>query len=93
MDHRKVVARLPGKWSSNCHGARPVLLIITMIKWFRTSRLSIKNSLSHVGALEQLGLADKLQDLAVKVDEEARRRGVPDDQRRLIVKIIVKIKN
>jgi len=28
------------------HGARPVHLIITMIKWFRTSRLSIKNSLS-----------------------------------------------
>ena len=26
--------------------ARPVQLIITMIKWFRTSRLSIKNSLS-----------------------------------------------
>ena len=30
----------------NSHGARPVHLIITMIKWFRTSRLSIKNSLS-----------------------------------------------
>jgi len=28
------------------HGARPVHLIITMIKWTRTSRLSIKNSLS-----------------------------------------------
>ena len=27
------------------HGARPVHLIITMIKWIRTSRLSIKNSL------------------------------------------------
>jgi len=32
--------------NSNSHGARPVHLIITMIKWFRTSRLSIKNSLS-----------------------------------------------
>jgi len=29
------------------HGARPVHLIITMIRWIRTSRLSIKNSLSH----------------------------------------------
>ena len=29
----------------NSHGARPVHLIITMIKWFRTSRLSIKHSL------------------------------------------------
>jgi len=28
------------------HGARPVHLIITMIKWIRTSRLSIKKSLS-----------------------------------------------
>ena len=32
--------------SSNSHGARPVHLIITMIQWIRTSRLSIKNSLS-----------------------------------------------
>ena len=31
---------------SNYHGARPVHLIITMIQWIRTSRLSIKNSLS-----------------------------------------------
>jgi len=43
---RKVDVRLPGKGKSNSHGARPVHLIITMIKWVRTSRLSIKNSLS-----------------------------------------------
>jgi len=43
---RKVDIRLPGKRNSNSHGARPVYLIIKMIKWFRTSRLSIKNSLS-----------------------------------------------
>ena len=43
---RKVHVRLPGKGNSNSHGARPVRLIITMIKWIRTSRLSIKNSLS-----------------------------------------------
>jgi len=30
---------------ANSHGARPVHLIITMIKWIRTSRLPIKNSL------------------------------------------------
>ena len=34
-----------GKGNSNSHGARPVHLIITMIRWIRTSRLSIKNSL------------------------------------------------
>jgi len=38
--------RLPGKGNSNPHGARPVLQIATMIQWIRTSRLSIKNSLS-----------------------------------------------
>jgi len=43
---RKVDVRLPGKGNSNSHGARPVHLIITMIKWIRNSRLSIKNSLS-----------------------------------------------
>jgi len=43
---RKVDVRLPGIHN----GARPVHLIITMIKWIRTSRLSIKNSLSGVGS-------------------------------------------
>jgi len=43
---RKVDVRLPGQGNSNSHGARTVHLIITMIKWIWTSRLSIKNSLS-----------------------------------------------
>ena len=43
---RKVDVRLPGKGDSNSHGARPVHLIISMIKWIRASRLSIKNFLS-----------------------------------------------
>jgi len=34
-------------WHSNSHGARPVHLITTMIKWTGTIRLSIKNSLSN----------------------------------------------
>jgi len=34
------------RWVHFLHHARPVHLIITMIKWIRTSRLSIKNSLS-----------------------------------------------
>jgi len=42
---RKVHVRLPGKRNAKSHGSRPVHLIITMIKWIRTSRLSIKNSL------------------------------------------------
>jgi len=37
-------------------GARPVHLIITMIKWIRTSRLSIKNSLSAAGQRRREGL-------------------------------------
>ena len=47
---RKVDIRLPGKGNSNSHGARPVHLTITMIKWTRTSRLSIKKSLSGAGS-------------------------------------------
>ena len=46
------------KGNSNSHGARPVHLIIAMIKWIRTSRLSIKNSLSLCSSV------------AVKVDVE-----------------------
>jgi len=42
---RTVDKRLPGKGISNSHNARPVHLIITMIRWIRTSRLPIKNSL------------------------------------------------
>ena len=44
--HRKVAVRLPGKGNPNSHGTRPVHQIITMIKWIRTSSLSIKNALS-----------------------------------------------
>jgi len=44
---RKVDVRLPGKGDSNSHGARPVHLIITMIKWTRTTRLSIKKPFSR----------------------------------------------
>ena len=43
---RKVDVRLPGKGNSNTHGARPDHLIVTIMKWFWTSSLSIKNSLS-----------------------------------------------
>ena len=41
----RAVSPPAGKRKSNYHGARPVPLIITMIKWIRTSRLSIENSL------------------------------------------------
>ena len=47
---RKVGVRPPGKGNSNFHGAWPVHLIITMIKWMRIIRLSIRVSLS-VGTL------------------------------------------
>ena len=53
--------------ASNFHGARPVHLIITMIKWIRTSRLSIKNSLSagECGGTEGVG-ADEDENGAVR---------------------------
>jgi hypothetical protein len=43
---RKVDIRLPEKGTSNSHGARLVLQTISIIKWIRTSRFSITNSLS-----------------------------------------------
>ena len=49
--------------NSNSHGARPVHLTITMIKWTRTSRLSINNSLSgsldksRSGAIDNVAIA------------------------------------
>ena len=60
---RKVDVRLPGKGNSNSHGARPVHLIISMVKWIQTSRLSIKNSLSLTVAGCCRSIASKLKDL------------------------------
>ena len=51
MDKVMVKAR---RWN----GARPVHLIITMIQWIRTSRLSINNSLSLDGGGEGLLLEE-----------------------------------
>ena len=45
-DVRKLGVRLPGKGSSNSYGARPVHLIIPMIKWIRTNGSSIKKFFS-----------------------------------------------
>ena len=43
----------------NSHGARPVHLIITMIKWMRTSRLSIQNTLSQSKSTGMTGMVDE----------------------------------
>ena len=43
---RKVDVRLPGNGNSKSHSARPVHRIISMMKWIRTGRLSMMNSLS-----------------------------------------------
>jgi len=66
---RKVDVRLPGKGNSNSHGARPVHLIITMIKWIPTSRLPIKNSLSAAPAFRVRGweLAFRVSGLGFRV--------------------------
>ena len=47
MLSEQVDIRLPPKGNSNCHSTRPVHQIISKMKWIRTSRLSIKTSLSH----------------------------------------------
>ena len=41
---RRVDVRLSEKGNSNSYGARPVHLVILMMKWIWTSRVSIKNS-------------------------------------------------
>ena len=48
IEAMKVDVRLPGKDYSNSHGARPVHQIISIIEWIRTSRFSIKKSLSII---------------------------------------------
>ena len=53
----KVDARLPGKGNSNSHGAKPVHAIISMIKWIRTSRLSMNHSLSVARTFLSAGLS------------------------------------
>ena len=56
---RKVDIRLSAKRNSNAHGARPVHQIISIMKWIRTSRLSIKYSLA---------LSDLLREVDAKLD-------------------------
>ena len=73
---RKVDVRLPGKGNPNSLGARPVHLIITMIKWIRTSRLSIKNSLSALRAGERRVRAEQ---------RGGRRAGAPGSQLLLLL--------
>ena len=69
--HRKVDVRLPGKGNSNSHGARPVHLIITMIKWIRTGRLSIQNSLWF---LEKSEVDAEVEAVQVRVQHRHCRR-------------------
>ena len=51
MESRKVDVRPSRKGNLNSHSARPVHLIIAMIKWIWTSRLSIQNSLLMEGGV------------------------------------------
>jgi len=69
---RKVDVRLPGKGN----GARPVHLIITMIKWIRTSRLSIKNSLSLSATVGNRG-GHRVQRLVYRGTSLIRNRHPP----------------
>ena len=50
------------------HGARPVHKIISMIKWIRTSKLSIKNSLGHLGRTMPMCYFDETAFFNARVD-------------------------
>jgi len=69
FSHRKVDVRRPGKWNSNSHGARSVHLIITMIKWIRTSRLSKKNSVLFSPTFAA-NFASRARPMALIVDQD-----------------------
>ena len=47
ISSRKVEIRRPGEGISSSHGARPVYLINTMIKWIRASGLPLTTSISE----------------------------------------------
>jgi len=68
---RKVDVRLPGTRNSNSHGARPVHLIITMIKWIRIIRLPIKNSFT-LGGGQVRAVAGKLGRFQKKQFQKSR---------------------
>ena len=59
---RKVESRCKATWKRKfkSHGARPVHLITTMMKWIWTSRLSLRNSISlgEPGLFPALKLTD-----------------------------------
>ena len=71
--------RLPVRRNSNSHGARPVHQIISMMRWIRTSMLSIKNSLSP-------RFQDEKEEEAEKDDTELA--DVPKPVRALIIRLI-----
>ena len=63
--------RLSEKRNSNSHDARPFHQIITMIKWIRTSKLSIKKSLSGLVRLRTIFAAEP-------IDADQLPKSVPD---------------
>jgi len=56
---RKVDVRLPGKGDSTPHDARPVHLIITMIKWIRTFQSQMVFSKGKSGTMPSMALRAK----------------------------------
>ena len=52
---RKVDVRLPGKGDLSSHGARPIRLIITMIKWIRTNKELSRWNLGEGEVDEEVG--------------------------------------
>ena len=86
---RKVEESLPGKGNSNSHGARPVHLIITMMMWIHTSRLSIKNSLYQGSGVEvDEGLRVQLEAMGFEGGAvRAALRDCANDEVRILLKV------
>jgi len=81
---RQVDTRLPGRGNSNSHGAQPVHQVSSMIKWIRTSRLSIKNSLSEPPEEEARNLSSMADPVASTI---VSRSASPNLKRKIDIRL------
>ena len=80
----KVDVWLPGKGNSNSHGTRPVHQIISMIKWIRTSKLSIKNFLSPTQVVRLLDKLSSENQNVMPILEERKLMVIPSTRPQIV---------
>jgi len=68
---------LPGKGNSNSHGARPVHLIITMIKWIRTEQETEKAGEGKVRINKAAASRQNIREVALSQSMWVKKIGEP----------------